>query len=64
MKGVLLIKDQIQGRNFVEIDLNTVEKTGQSIEELFEMIIAESGKDEEGLTWAELKKHIKERVKR
>jgi len=63
MKGIILIKDQTQGKDFFEIDLSTLEKNGQSIEELFEMIISESRKAEGGLSWVELKKHIQGRPK-
>jgi hypothetical protein len=64
MKGIIQIKDETQERNFLEIDLSTLEKNDQRIEDLFEMIISESRKAEGGLSWVELKKYIQEKIKR
>jgi hypothetical protein len=63
MKGIIQIKDETQERNFLEIDLSTLEKNDQRIEDLFEMIISESRKAEGGLSWVELKKYIQEKIK-
>lgn len=63
MKVVTFIKDETRNKRFVQIDLDTIEKHMESIEDLFDVIIAESRKDEETVNWEDVKKQLQKKKK-
>ena len=63
MKGVTFITDGKRRKKAVVIDLKTLEKYDEQIEDLFDVIIAESRRDEPSVTWDELKKRLKKKGK-
>ena len=59
MKGVSFITDETKKKRFVQIDLETLKKYDDRIEDLFDVIIAESRKDEEKISIEDAKKMLK-----
>ncbi len=60
MKGITFIKDETHNKRFVQIDIEQLEKYHDAIEDLLDMIIAESRKDDGEMSWEEVKKQLKE----
>ena len=60
MKGVTIIKDETNNKRFVQIDLEELEQHQGKIEELLDIVIAESRQDDEEVSWADLKLQLKE----
>jgi hypothetical protein len=46
MKGVYILLYETKGKRYLQIDLAEVDRTNELIEDLFELIIAESEKDQ------------------
>ena len=63
MKGVRYITDSKNRKKSVVIDLKTIEKYDENIEDLFDVIIAESRKDEPSVSWGSVKKKLKSKGK-
>jgi hypothetical protein len=59
MKGITFITDETRKKRFVQIDLEQLEKHQGEIEDLLDVIIAESRKDDETISWEDLKKQLK-----
>jgi hypothetical protein len=63
MKGVSYITDEKNRKKAVVIDLKTLEEYDDQIEDLFDVIIAESRRDEPSVPWEKLKKRLKKNGK-
>lgn len=63
MKGVSYITDSKNKKTAVVIDLKTLEKYDDQIEDLFDVIISESRKDEPSVRWDDIKKTLKKKGK-
>ena len=63
MKGVTFITDETHKKRFVQIELKTLEKYEQQIEDLLDVIIAESRRDEESISWEKAVKSLKKKGK-
>ncbi len=63
MKGVSYITDRQNRKKAVVIDLKTLEQYDEQIEDLFDVIIAESRKDEPSVSWEDVKKKLKKKGK-
>jgi len=63
MKGIRYITDSKNRKKSVVIDLKTIEKYDENIEDLFDVIIAESRKDEPSVSITEVKKKLKSKGK-
>ena len=63
MKGITLIKDETHNKRFVQIDVDTLQKFEERVEDLLDAIIAESRKDEEIVSWDAVKKELKKKGK-
>ena len=63
MKGVSFITDGKRRKKAVVIDLKTLAKYDEQLEDLFDVIIAESRRDEPSISWDELKKRLKKKGK-
>ncbi|MEQ8478730.1 hypothetical protein [Fulvivirga sp.] len=59
MKGITFIKDETHNKRFVQIDLDQLEKHQNKVEDLLDAIIAESRKDDEEISWEDVKKQLK-----
>ena len=63
MKGITFIKDETHNKRFVQIDVDTLQKFEERVEDLLDVIIAESRKDEESVSWEQVKKGLKKKSK-
>jgi hypothetical protein len=63
MKGVTYITDNKNRKKAVIIELKTLEKYNEQIEDLFDVIIAESRKDEPTVAWEDIKARLKKKGK-
>ena len=63
MKGVSYITDSNNRRKAVVIDISTIEKYEEQIEDLLEGIIASSRKGEPSSSLADVKKRLKKKGK-
>jgi hypothetical protein len=59
MKGITFITDETHNKRFVQIDLKELEKHQNKIEDLLDVIIAESRKDDEEISWEDVKSKLK-----
>jgi hypothetical protein len=59
MKGITFIRDETHNKRFVQIDLDQLEKHQNKVEDLLDAIIAESRKDDEEISWEDVKKQLK-----
>ncbi len=59
MKGVSFVTDETKKRRYAQIDLKGIAKYDDSaIEDLMDLIIAESRKDEKSIPWESLKSEL------
>ncbi len=59
MKGITFITDETHNKRFVQIDLDQLEKYQNKVEDLLDVIIAESRKEDEEISWEDVKKQLK-----
>jgi uncharacterized lipoprotein YehR (DUF1307 family) len=59
MKGVSILYDESKDRRLIQIDLSEVDTREAAIEDLFDIIIAESRKDSEKISVEELQQLLK-----
>lgn len=60
MKGVSILYDQSHDRRLIQIDLSEVDREHEVIEDLFDLIIAESRDDEGSISLEEMTRILKE----
>lgn len=63
MKGVTIIKDETRNKRFVQIDMEHLEKHQGEIEDLLDVIIAESRRNDEEVSWEALKGELRAKGK-
>lgn len=63
MKGVTYITNKKNQKTAVVIDLKTLKKYDEQLEDLFDMIIAESRAEEPSVSWETVKKNLKKKGK-
>ncbi len=59
MKGVSFITDDKNRKKAIIIELKTIEHHQEEIEDMFDVIVAESRKDEPKRSWDDVKKSLK-----
>ena len=59
MKGVTFITDETHKKRFVQIELDSIEKHEERLQDIFDVIIAEARKDEEKIPLEEVKRQLK-----
>ena len=59
MKGLTFITNETSRKRFAQVDLSTVRKHEEVIEDIIDIIIAESRKDEEKIPIEEVKRQLK-----
>jgi hypothetical protein len=59
MRGINFITNGKNEKIAVQIDLKRLEESQGEVEELLDVIIAESRKDDEEISWEDLKKQLK-----
>ncbi|MCC6541316.1 MAG: hypothetical protein IT225_03770 [Flavobacteriales bacterium] len=63
MKGVSILYDEVNDRRLLQVDLSEVVKDEEGLEDLFDIIIAESRKDDEKISLEELTALLKKEGK-
>ena len=61
MKGVTYITNKKNQKTAVVIDLKTLKKYDEQLEDLFDMIIAESRAEEPSVSWEMVKNKLKKK---
>jgi glutamate synthase domain-containing protein 3 len=61
MKGVSYITDEKNHKKSVIIDLKNIEKYEEEIHEFIDVLVAESRKDDELISWEDAKKQLKKK---
>lgn len=63
MKGISYITDEKNHKTAVVIDLKAIEKREEEIHEFIDVLIAESRKGDELISWTDAKKQLKKKGK-
>ncbi len=63
MKSVTFLTDKKRNRNILQIDLKTLSKHPEEVEDLVDVIVAESRKNEKNISLADAKKILKKNGK-
>jgi hypothetical protein len=63
MKGVSYITNNKNQKTAVVIDLKTLKKYEEQLEDLLDMVIAESRAEEPSVSWDSVKKNLKKKGK-
>lgn len=63
MKGVTIMTEEKSGKRIAQLDLSLLSKNTKELEDLFDILIAESRKDEKDISWNEIKKDLKKKRK-
>jgi hypothetical protein len=63
MKGVSFITDDKNRKTAIIIELKAIERHQEEIEDMFDVIVAESRKDEPKRSWEDVKKSLKKKGK-
>lgn len=59
MKGISIIHDETKDKRFLQIDLSEVDRNNELIEDLFDLILAETKEDGESIDLEEMKRLLK-----
>ena len=59
MKGISYITDEKNRKKAIVIDLKMIEQHDEEVHELIDVLVAESRKDDESISWAAAKKQLK-----
>jgi broad-specificity NMP kinase len=63
MKGVDFITDDKNRRKAVVIEIKTIERHPEEVEDLIDVIVAESRRDEPKRSWDDVKKSLRKKGK-
>jgi hypothetical protein len=63
MKGVTILTDEKKKRRILQVDITEVAKNPDQFEDLIDVLVAESRKDEKSIPWSEAKKALKKKGK-
>jgi len=63
MKGVDFITDDKNRRKAVIIEIKTIERHPEEVEDLIDIIVAESRRDEPKRSWEDVKKSLRKKGK-
>lgn len=58
MDAITILKDETHNKKLIQIDIQEVSKNEELLEDLFDIIISESRKDDELISWEEAKKEL------
>ena len=59
MKGVTILTDEKKKKKILQADIKEIAKNPGQFEDLLDVLIAESRKDEKKISWDEAKKQLK-----
>jgi hypothetical protein len=58
MKGITFLKDETNKRDLVQIDMKILEGDAEKVEDLIDLLIAESRKNDKKLDWSDVRKRL------
>jgi hypothetical protein len=58
MKGITFLKDETNKRDLVQIDMKILEGDAEKVEDLIDLLIAESRKNDKQLDWSDVRKRL------
>ena len=58
MEAIKIIKDEKDNRRYMQIDLDELAKNGEILEDIYDVIAIELRKDEETVSWDEVKRQL------
>ncbi len=58
MDAITILKDETHNRKLIQVDLEELSKNEELIEDLFDIIISETRKTDELISWNEAKKEL------
>lgn len=59
MKGVTIIEDKAKKRRYMQIDMKAVKDDREWIQDLVDVLIAESRRDQKRIPWSVIKEELK-----
>ena len=59
MKGVTIIEDKAKKRRYMQIDMKAVKDERDWLQDLLDVLISESRRDEERVPWTAIKERMK-----
>ena len=59
MKGVTVLYDEVNHKRFIQVDLSEVDRQNELIEDLFDLIIAETPEEGKSISMEEMKRILK-----
>ncbi|MBV6405952.1 MAG: hypothetical protein IT228_08735 [Flavobacteriales bacterium] len=59
MKGVTFIEDKAKKRRYMQIDMKAVKDDREWIQDLVDVLIAESRRDQKRIPWSVIKEELK-----
>ncbi|MGQ0738022.1 MAG: hypothetical protein ACT4OJ_03085 [Bacteroidota bacterium] len=59
MKGVTILTDEKKKRKILQVDIKEVAKNPVQFEDLIDVLIAESRRDEKKISWEDAKKQLR-----
>ncbi len=59
MKGLTKMTEESSGKRIAQLDLTLLSKSKTSLEDVFDLLIAEARKDEQEFSWEEIRKDLK-----
>ena len=63
MKGVTILTDEKKRRKILQVDIKEVAKNPDDFEDLIDILVAESRKNEPKKSWEEVKKNLRKKGK-
>ncbi len=63
MKGISYITDDSNKKKSIVIDFKTIEKHEEEVHEFIDLLVAESRKNDEKISWLNAKKILKQKQK-
>ena len=63
MKGVTIFRDERRNRRVLQVDIKEIAKNPSQFEDLMDILVAESRKDEKSVEWSEVKNNLKKKGK-
>ena len=58
MDAITILKDETHNRKLIQVDLDEISKNEELLEDLFDIIISESRKNDELISWEDAKKEL------
>ena len=58
MDAITILKDETHNKKLIQIDVAEISKNEELLEDLFDIIISESRKTDELISWEEAKKEL------